>query len=224
MHEGTYTPPTVTVDGVLFQIVNEELTVLLIRRARDPFKGEWALPGGYCAAGETTQQALHRILVAKAGVPVAQLSVVEQLYTFDSIARDPRGHAVSITYMGLGKRIEADGHDKQSPQFFPLGQLPKLAYDHGKIIAYARERLKAKLSHTNIAFALLPPTFTLTQLQLAYEAVLGTPLDKRNFRKKILSLDLIQETEELSREGAHRPARLYTFCQQELVSLASSFE
>jgi len=219
-----YVPPIVTVDGVVFQIVDNELAVLLVKRAREPFKGEWALPGGYSAAGETTQEALDRILVAKAGISVGKLGLVEQLYTFDSVARDPRGHAVSITYMGLGKGVEAGGPDTQNPQFFPLSQLPKLAYDHSKIIAYARERLTSKLSYTNIAFALLPPTFTFSQLQSVYEAVLAAPLDKRNFRKKILSLDLLQETKELSREGAHRPARLYTFRKSELVNLFHSFD
>jgi len=220
----TYVPPTVTVDGVVFQVVDGQLVVLLIKRIREPFKSEWALPGGYSAAGETTGEALDRILTAKAGVSVSHLSLVEQLHTFDSIARDPRGHAVSITYMGLGERIAVDSRDAQTPQFFPLAQLPKLAYDHDKIIAYAHERLKAKLVYTNVAFALLPPTFTFTQLQLVYEAILGMSLDKRNFRKKMLLLDFLDETSELSREGAHRPARLYAFRKHELETFARSFD
>jgi len=224
MLQDTYIPPTVTVDGVIFQMLDEKLTVLLIKRARDPFMGAWALPGGYNAAGETTHEALNRILTVKAGVSVRQLGVVEQLYTFDSVARDPRGHAVSITYMGLGKGVELNGHDAQSPQFFSVAHLPKLAYDHNKIIVYAHERLKAKLAYTNVAFALLPHEFTLTQLQSVYEAILGTPLDKRNFRKRLLSLDILQETTELSKEGAHRPARLYTFRDRELVTLVRSFD
>src|ERR671930_62620 len=95
-----YTPPTVTVDGVIFQLIDGELSLLLIKRAREPFKGSWALPGGYNNAGETTQEALDRVLAYKAGVRLSQLDLVEQLYTFDTVARDPRGHAVSITYLG----------------------------------------------------------------------------------------------------------------------------
>src|SRR5690349_16514827 len=120
MYTSDYTPPTVTVDGVLFEIVDNKLVVLLIQRMREPFKGEWALPGGYCAAGETTKQALDRVLLAKAGVHAKQLRVVEQLYTFDSVARDPRGHAVSITYMGLGRNLELDGDGIQNPQFVAM--------------------------------------------------------------------------------------------------------
>lgn len=224
MRKDVYHPPTVTVDGVIFQVDSGKLTVLLIKRAQEPFKGEWALPGGYSAAGETTQAALNRILIAKTGVLVGQFGVIEQLYTFDSVARDPRGHAVSIVYMGLVKKIEPGGRGgTQTPQFFPIDELPKLAYDHDRIIAYAHEQLRAKLSYTNIAFALLPYTFTLTELQTTYEAVLGVALDKRNFRKKFLSLGLAQETVQMSRDGAHRPARLYVFRAQELETLPQNF-
>lgn len=220
-----YTPPTLVVDSVVMQLINNVLHVLLIQRQKDPFKAAWALPGGYSSAGETTGESMARILEHKGGVKTSDLKLVEQLYTFDTVARDPRGHAVSVTYMGLGIDVVANtAGDAENPQFFPVDQLPELAYDHVKIITYAHERLSSKLTYTNAIFALLPQLFTLSQLQSAYEAVFGRELDKRNFRKKFLSLDLIHETNEQLREGAHRPARLYTFNQQSLETLSRSFD
>ncbi|MDB5184993.1 MAG: hypothetical protein JWN38_801 [Candidatus Saccharibacteria bacterium] len=224
-YEGIYVAPTLVVDSIIFQLQAGALTVLLIKRNQEPFLGTWALPGGYCAAGETTHQAMQRVLLDKTGVNTDDLELTEQLYTFDTVARDPRGHAVSVSYMGLGKDLEpGSGPDLQSPAFFPVDDLPDLAYDHADIIAYAHSRLKAKLTYTNAVFALLPKTFTLSTLQAAYEAVLGRPLDKRNFRKKYLSLGLIEATAEMFKEGAHRPARLYKFCQPDLQTLERSFD
>lgn len=225
MTELTYTAPILTIDSVVFQLKENVLSVLLIERSNEPFKGSWALPGGYNPSGETTQEAMARILEAKAGVKTSQLSLVEQLYTFDTVARDPRGHAVSVTYLGLGRDIEPnESNQTQNPTFFSLKELPALAYDHGKIIQYAHDRLSSKITYTNAVFALLPEQFTLTQLQSAYEAIFGHGLDKRNFRKKFLSLNLIKETPEFSRQGAHRPAKLFRFNQQSLESLARSFD
>ena len=224
-HANQYVPPILTVDSIIFQLIDEELFVLLIKRANEPFKGTYALPGGYNAAGETTHNAMSRVLLQKAGVEVRDLKLVEQLYTFDTVARDPRGHAVSVAYMGLGKDIVPEaGQTTQTPQFFPVNSLPKLAYDHEAIIRYAHERLQSKVTYTNAVFALLDKVFTLSQLQSAYEAILCKPLDKRNFRKKFLSLDLIHATSEMQRQGAHRPARLYAFNKQELEALSRSFD
>jgi 8-oxo-dGTP diphosphatase len=225
MYKGEYVAPILVVDCVVFQLIDDELFVLLVQRQQDPFKGDWALPGAYCAAGETTSDAMARMLKAKAGVETEDLHLVEQLYTFDTVARDPRGHAVSVTYMGLGKDIVPEGSKTtQNPQFFPVNRLPKLAYDHADIIRYGHERLKNKATYTNAVFALLPKLFTLSQLQSAYEAILVRPLDKRNFRKKFLSLDLIHATSEMLQSGAHRPARLYAFNKQELEALSRSFD
>lgn len=225
MYDDGYLPPILTVDSVIFQIVDGDLQVLLIQRAKEPFKDCWALPGGYNAIGETTQEAMDRVLSAKAGVQAKSLQLVEQLYTFDTVARDPRGHAVSITYMGLGRNvIPEETKTTQKPGFFSVNNLPELAYDHGSIIKYAHDRLISKLSYTNAIFALIPELFTLSQLQTAYEAVLGRPLDKRNFRKKFLSLELIHPTDEYVREGAHRPARLHKFNSQKLETLSRSFD
>lgn len=225
MYSKEYTPPTLTVDSVVFQIEGNVLNVLLIERSHDPFKGCWALPGGYNAVGETTSQAMARILKRKGGVSTGDLQLVEQLYTFDTIARDPRGHAVSVTYMGLGRKlVPVYSKTVQNPQFFPIDHLPELAYDHEHIIQYAHNRLRSKITYTNAVYALLPRYFTLSELQTAYEAVLGRELDKRNFRKKFLSLDLIDKTDQLRKEGAHRPARLYKFKHTELHALERSFD
>ena len=219
-----YVAPTLTVDAVIFQITNGVLEVLLLKRPNEPFKGEWALPGGYNAQGETTTDALHRIVSQKTGVDVdTDLSYVEQLYTFDSVDRDPRGHAVSVTYMGCGRDIalrDAGAH----VAFLDVDNLPTLAYDHASIIAYARDRLIAKLTYTNAIAAFLEIRFTLTQLQAAYEVIFGREFDKRNFRKKFLSLGLIHDSGQLWRDGAHRPAKLYEFNSQTLETLSRSFD
>lgn len=222
---GEYVPPTLTVDSVVFQLQDDQLAVLLIERQTEPFAGKWALPGGYCAAGETTTEAMQRVLAWKSGIHADDLKLVEQLYTFDTVARDPRGHAVSVTYMALGRNITPEtGPETQNPQLFPVSNLPDMAYDHADIVRYAHQRLQSKLEYTNACFALLPELFTLSELQKAYEAVLCRPLDKRNFRKKFLSLGLIDPTEEMRQSGAHRPARLYRFCQSELQTLTRSFD
>lgn len=219
-----YVPPTLTVDAVVFQLTRGKLHVQLIERPNEPFKGVWALPGGYNAVGETTRDALERIVKEKAGIDLSRdLSYVEQLYTFDTVARDPRGHAVSVTYMGCGRDIKPAGGNAHTADF-AVDNLPKLAYDHAEIIKYAHERLKAKLTYTNAVYAFLPAKFTLSELQSAYEIILGRDLDKRNFRKKFLSLGLIHETDEMKREGAHRPARLFRFNSANLESLSRSFD
>lgn len=225
MYPDGYIPPIMTADAVLLQLIDEQLSVLLIERANDPFKGVYALPGGYIASGETTSDATARVVKTKAGIDSKALKLIEQLYTFDTVARDPRGHAVSVTYMGLGKDLVPEaGPTTQKPQFFPVTSLPKMAYDHAAIINYAHDRLKSKITYTNAIFALLDPFFTLSQLQAAYEAVLGETLDKRNFRKKFLSLNLIHATDEYARDGAHRPAQLYRFNSPKLETLARSFD
>ena len=223
-HVLPYVAPTLNVDAVIFQLGKNGLEVLLARRPRDPFLGKWALPGGYNAVGHTTKQALQDVAIDKAGVDIeAHIPYVEQLYTFDTVARDPRGHAVSVTYMGCGREIPII-KDADTAAFFEVSTLPDLAFDHADIIAYGHERLRAKLGYTNAVYGLLPEHFTLTQLQNAYEAVLGRPLDKRNFRKKFLRLGLIHETDKTWREGAHRPAKLYGFNSKSLESLSRSFD
>jgi 8-oxo-dGTP diphosphatase len=224
MYDNGYVPPILTVDIIIFSLIENKLTVLLIKRTQDPFKGVCAIPGGYNAAGETTIEAATRVLQVKAGISLKDLGFVDQLRTFDTVARDPRGHAVSVVYMGLSSRLApVMSENTQHPQFLPIKKLPATAYDHKDIIAYARKRLASQITHSNVIYALLPRNFTLTQLQNAYEAILGKPLDKRNFRKKFLSLGFISPTAEYFREGAHRPALLYKFNKQSLEYFSRNF-
>ncbi|MDO4686703.1 MAG: NUDIX domain-containing protein [Corynebacterium sp.] len=224
MHDDIhYQPPTLTVDLVTFQLIEDQLEVLLLRRAAEPFLGEWALPGGYNNKGETTHDALARVAQEKVGLNIStELGFLEQLYTFDTVARDPRGHAVSVVYLGCGSDIHCVGGNSEY-RFVPVAALPSLAFDHQEIIHYAHQRLKNKISYSNAIQGLLPSEFTLSQLQLAYQAVLGREIDKRNFRKKILSLGLIKETGNHWREGAHRPAKLYAFQHPTLEEFAAPF-
>lgn len=225
MHDNGYLPPILTVDSVIFQLGGDSLEVLLIERRGEPFKGRFALPGAYIANGETTTDALARVLQAKAGIKTSSLGHIEQLQTFDTVARDPRGHAVSVTYMGLGKDIAMRaGNDTHHPKFYSIDHLPKIAFDHQDIISYAHQRLASKIAYTNIIAALLPPEFSLTELQRGYEIIFGRQLDKRNFRKKLLSLDLVEATADFRQTGAHRPARLYRFKNRSLETLARSFD
>lgn len=200
----------VAVDNCIFSVSAGRLEVLLIRLKKSPLAGLWALPGGLIGNRETLDGAAARILEEQTGMSQVYL---EQLYTFGRVDRDPAGRVVSVAYFSLvpsGLRLRA------SPKYAgvgwrPLGGLPRLAYDHNEIAAYARKRLRWKVQYTNAIWSLLPRRFTLAELQQAYEAVLGRGLDKRNFRRKILSLGLIDSVGEKSRAGAHRPAMLYRF-------------
>lgn len=163
----------------------------------------------------------------KTGISCEQFDLIEQPYAFDAAARDPRGYTVTIMYIGLGRGLEPGTHkgmnNTQNPQFLPVAGPPNLASDHDQIIAFAHHRLKALAASTNATAALLPKYFTLSELQTAYEAIFCKKLDKRNFRKKILSLGLLEETSKVSQEGAHRPARLYKFRIAKLHSFSENF-
>ena len=212
-----------TVDVVIFTIEGGDLKVLLIERANKPFFGDHALPGGFLLQGETTHAAALRILKEKAGVKDVY---IEQLYTFDDKGRDPRGPVLSVTYFALvppSDIVLKKEKDLQAPALYPLRRLPKLAFDHAGIIAYAVRRLRAKLGYTNAAFSLLPKFFSLFQLQKTYEAIMGTKLDKRNFQKKFLSLRLIALTDKMEEGMRQRPARLYRFISQKPSELKKFF-
>lgn len=224
-----FTFPILTVDSVVFQLINNKLAVLLIQRGFEPFLGVWALPGVYIPSHETSRQALDRALIQKTGISLDQVNLIEQPFAFDAPQRDPRGYAVTVMYIGLCKGDVVPGTHKgmnnaQNPQFLPVIGLPKLAYDHDQIVAFAHNRLKALALSTNVVGALLPKYFTLTQLQSAYEAIFCRPLDKRNFRRRILSLGFIKETDKILNEKAHRPAKLYTLAKTKLQSYVPTFE
>ena len=192
-----YVSPLVTVDVVIFTVESGELKALLIKRANKPFLGDHALPGGFLLQGEASHAAALRILKEKAGVSDVY---IEQLYTFDAKGRDPRGPVISVTYFALvppSDIVLKKGKDIQAPALYLLRHLPKLAFDHTDIVAYAARRLRAKLEYTNVAFSLLPKYFTLFHLQKIYETIMGKKLDKRNFQKKFLSLKLIALTDKV---------------------------
>jgi 8-oxo-dGTP diphosphatase len=213
----------VTVDIVVLTIEDNQLKVLLINRADEPFKGKWALPGGFLWEAESTKQAAERVLLDKGGVRDAYM---EQLYTFDSPHRDPRGHIISVTYLALADReklVIRSSKSTQQPTLYPLSALPALAFDHKEVVDYAKNRLKSKLQYTNLVFALLPAVFTFNQLQTAYEVVFGQSVDRRNFRKKYLSLGLIKPTGEQLSGGRHRPAELFMFNPRKPIELERWF-
>ncbi len=206
-----YPRAALTVDCVVFGYDEGELKVLLIERGLDPFKGRWALPGGFVRVAETLNDAARRELREEAGLKDIFL---EQLYTFGTVDRDPRERVVSVAYYALVKlsdhRAKA-ATDAANAEWFPISRVPKLAFDHAEILAAALARLKGKVRYQPIGFELLPPKFTLSQLQRLYEAVLETDLDKRNFRKKVLSFGLLVPLKETQMAGRHRPAQLFRF-------------
>lgn len=215
-----YPRPSLTVDCVIFGLDEENLKVLLIERDLEPFKGKWALPGGFVRMDETLDDAARRELREETGVESVYL---EQLYTFGELHRDPRERVVTVAYYALvnlvDHRIKATT-DARNAAWFALSDLPKLAFDHDKIYDAALKRLKGKLRYQPIGFELLPRKFTLSRLQKLYEMVLERPLDKRNFRKKILSMDLLIELDEIEQDVAHRAARLYSFDEKKYQRLA----
>lgn len=221
--EHILTFPAITVDPVIFTIENGELMVLLIKRTNEPFKGVWSLPGGFLHGDETSVSACERILLNKAGLSNVYL---EQLYTFDTVNRDPRGQVVSVSYIALAAyrdiRLES-GLGTQTPTFFPVNRLPKLAFDHKQIIAYAHKRVQAKLEYTNVAYSLLPALFPISELQKTYEIILGKRLDKRNFQKKIMSLGLLAATKKKTSGGRQRPAQLFRFVSRNPAELKKFF-
>jgi 8-oxo-dGTP diphosphatase len=200
-----------TVDCVVFGFDEGELKILLIQRGAEPFQGRWALPGGFVRLGETLDEAAQRELKEEAGLKDVFL---EQLYTFGALDRDPRERVVSVAYYALVSSAEhrtRASTDAVDAQWFPISKIPKLAFDHSEILATALRRLKSKVRYEPIGFELLPPKFTLSQLQHLYEAVLEVELDKRNFRKKVLSYKLLIPLKEQQRTGRHRPAQLFSF-------------
>ncbi len=203
--------PALTVDVVIFTLRENRLHVLLIQRADEPFAGMWALPGGFVRMEESLEDAALRELQEETGLQQAYL---EQLYTYGELERDPRGRVVTVTYFAL---IPADapiraegGSDASQAGWFPIDELPRLAFDHAEIANYALRRLRYKLEYSAVGFELLPESFTLSEIQRTYEMILGETLDKRNFRRRILEAGIIEATPHM-RSGEGRPARLYRY-------------
>ena len=206
-----YPRPSVTVDCVIFGFdESQQLKVLLIQRARAPHKDKWALPGGFVEKTEDLQAAALRELEEETGVKDV---FIEQLFTFGSPNRDPRGRVISVAYYAL---VNLTAHpvkaasDARNVEWFEVDKIPELAFDHDEILGIAIDRLRAKVRYQPIGFELLPEKFTLTQLQQLYETILGIELNKRNFRKRILKTDMLHKVEQ-QQNVPHRPAYLYSF-------------
>ncbi|HET8943798.1 MAG TPA: NUDIX domain-containing protein [Dehalococcoidia bacterium] len=198
---------------VIFTVDGGRLQVLLIRRSAEPFKDAWSLPGGLLATGESLQEAAVRKLADETGLADVFL---EQLYTFSDL--DSQG-SIAVAYFALVDVSEAllAQRSEWLPAWFPVAELPELAFKNDEVITYAQQRLRAKLDYSNVAYSLLPEEFTLSQLQATYEAIHGRPMDKRNFRKRVVTLALVEPTGRRAGSGRHRPAQLYRFRERHPV-------
>ncbi len=206
-----YDRPSVTVDVVIFTLIERELHVLLVQRRHWPYEGHWAIPGGFINMDESLEQAARRELEEETGV---RDLYIEQLFTFGDVGRDPRMRVISVAYIAIVRfdaqklRVSEESHDVR---WFPVSAMPRdLAFDHEQILAYAVSRLRSKLEYTTLAFQLLPELFSILELKHIYEQILGEKLDKGNFYRKIKEAGLLEETNQM-REGRGRPTRLWRF-------------
>jgi len=212
-----YEQPGVTVDLVVFTVNEDALKAMLVRRAEAPYSGYWSLPGGFIKTGESLEGAALRVLKEKTGVEDVY---IEQLYTFGDPIRDPRTRVITIAYFALipwKQLAQPESQKIAGITWHPVDNLPKLAFDHKEILSYAVRRLRAKVSYSNIVYGLMPKHFRLSELQRMYEIIINDSLDKRNFRKRMLATNLLQETGKKDINGAHRPAKLYQFKKMEIT-------
>jgi len=201
--------PVLTTNIVVFTLRDERLKLLLVRRANPPYQDYWALPGGVVGEHEDIEANAMRKLAEGTGVSGVYL---EQLCTFGDPERDPRERVVSVAYYALvpSERLRLRSDERgEGVGWFAMDELPELAFDHREMVEVAHQRLAAKLDYSTIAFQFMPERFTLGDLQNVYEMILNRELDKRNFRKRMLAMEQIRETDEVRRNGSHRPARLY---------------
>lgn len=202
----------IAVDAIVFGYANDLLHVLLIKQKFGSQKNKWALVGGFVQNNEGLQDAVKRELKEEAGI---QVNYLEQLYTFgDNTKRDPRFQVITVAYFALvnstSLKLTADT-DALEAKWFPINQLPRLAFDHASIIKVAHQRIKNKLSYQPIGFDLLPKEFLFSQLEHLYSTILEKSVDRRNFRKKIMSFGIIEETNKLTKATKGRPAKLFKF-------------
>ena len=208
------------VDAVVFGYDREKgVSVLLIKRKLEPFQGSWALPGGFVKTGESLDDAVNRELKDEGGVDVKYL---EQLYTFGNPNRDPRQHVVTVSYFGLVRPQDFQiiaSSDADDVAWFQIKKLPRLAFDHKKIIDVAVKRLRGKITYEPVGFELLDKEFPFSDLEKLYHALLDQEIDRRNFKKKIMSLGIVEELDETVQRGAGRPARLFRFNKRKYFEL-----
>jgi len=215
-----YPRPALTADCIIFGFDAGELKVLLIERGIDPFKGKWAIPGGFVHEDENADMCAKRELFEETGL---QDVFMEQLYTFSDTDRDPRGHVVTIAYYALVKLSDYSvkaGDDAKKAQWFGLSQIPPLAFDHDRILRVALSRLRGKIRYQPIGFELLPERFTLPDLQNLYEIILELKIDRRNFRRKIIQTGLLIDHDESVRGVPHKGAKYYSFDKNRYMELA----
>lgn len=208
-----------SVDAVVFGYETSNISVLLIKRKYQPFKGNWAIPGGFVLNDESLEEAVQRELQEETGV---KINYLEQLYTFGKPSRDPRGRVVSVAYFGLVRpntfKIFAST-DAEEVAWFNIDELPKLAFDHKDILKIAIERLQGKITYEPIGFELLDKKFPFSDLEKLYTTLLGRDIDRRNFRKKIVGLNILDELDEKISKGSGRPANLFQFNQKRYFQL-----
>lgn len=210
----------VSVDAVVFGYDSKHgLSVLLIRRKYDPFKGRWAVPGGLVNENESLETAVKRELKEETGI---QVNYLEQLYTFGDLGRDPRNRVITVAHYGLVKQanfnVYADS-DAEEAQWFNVSERPPLAFDHDDILDMAVERLKGKISYEPIGFELLDDKFPFSELHKLYETIYGKTIDRRNFKKKFLQLNILEELDEKVSHGKGRPGSLFRFNEKKYFTL-----
>ena len=210
----------ITVDTVILTIKNNSLNVLLVRRNNEPFKDKWAIPGGYVRMSENLDEAAVRVLKEKTNVENIYL---EQLYTFGDPLRHPVSRVITCAYFALIRSEDVDVVTTDELAWHKVSELPPLAFDHKEIIEYALKRTRERLEMCPVAYQLLNEKFTLTEMQKAYEMIMEKKLDKRNFRKKVITTDGLRELNEFSKTSSKRPARLYTFDNIKLNSKRAHF-
>ena len=212
-----YPHPAVTTDCVIFGFNGERLQVLLIERGIEPFKGRWAFPGGFLKMDETAEEGAKRELKEETGLENAY---IQQLHTFSAPNRDPRERVITIAYYALVNIQEVKGgDDAASARWFPLDEIPPLAFDHDYILRMATQKLREQIHFQPIGFELLPAKFTIKELQSLYEAILGINFDRRNFSKKMLHLEILTELDETIWPTPKREAKLYKFNSEKYEEL-----
>lgn len=224
-----YPRPCLTVDCVVFGLALEQLKVLLVQRDNEPFSKQWSLPGGFVRMEESLDDCAKRVLLNKTG---CENIYFEQLYTFGTPDRDPRGRTISVAYYALVNSsefpLDQDASESRGQaEWFEVQNIPNLAFDHSQILRIALARLRAKITYQPIGFELLPNKFTLSKLQKLYEIILGETLDKRNFRKKLLGYGILKPLQAWERLGRQRPAQLYSFdrvAYKRLINEGTTFE